>query len=340
MGCTKNKYFISKYASGARNAITDVPGVKVGHVTLADGEIQTGVTAILPHDGNMFKEKLPAGHAVFNGFGKTTGLIQVSELGVIETPIILTNTLSVGTAYTALVKHALSQNDDIGVKTGTVNPLVCECNDGKLNDIRGLHVTEEHVFEAMKIAGEEVAEGAVGAGRGMRCYGLKGGIGTASRRIEIEDKVYHVGCLVQTNYGRLDDLRVMGRCISDEYSEPDKGSVIVILATDAPLSDRQLCRVARRAIAGLCRSGSSIGHGSGEIAVAFSTGYRIDHRTEGALYTVSLVGERHMDKVFRSTVEAVEDAVYSSLEHAETVTGARGNVAQSLEDYLAERVKK
>jgi len=337
MGCTKNKYFISKYESGARNAITDVPGVRVGHVTVADGEIQTGVTAIMPHDGNIFKEKIPAGHAVFNGFGKTTGLVQVAELGTIETPIILTNTLSVGTAYTALVKYSLEHNEDIGVKTGTVNPLVCECNDGTLNDIRGLHVTEEHVFEAMAKAGEEVAEGAVGAGRGMKCYGLKGGIGTASRVVTIEDKTYTVGCLVLTNHGRLDDLRIMGRCISDMATEPDKGSVIVILATDAPLSDRQLCRVARRAIAGLCRMGSNIGHGSGEIAVAFSTGYRIDHRTEGALYTVSLVGERHMDKVFRGAVEAVEDAVYSSLEHAETVTGARGNTVQSLGDYMAEK---
>ncbi len=337
MGCTKNKYFIGKYESGARNAITDVPGIKVGHVTVADGEIQTGVTAIMPHDGNIFQEKIPAGHAVFNGFGKTTGLVQVAELGNIETPIVLTNTLSVGTAYTALVKYSLEHNADIGVKTGTVNPLVCECNDGVLNDIRGLHVTEEHVFEAMRIAGEEVAEGAVGAGRGMRCYGLKGGIGTSSRVAAIEDKTYTVGCLVLTNYGRLDDLRVMGRCISDMATEPDKGSVIVILATDAPLSDRQLCRVARRAIAGLCRSGSSIGHGSGEIAVAFSTGYRIAHRSEAALYNVSLLSERYMNDIFRVAVEAVEDAVYSSLEHAETVTGVRGKTIQSLGDYMKEK---
>ncbi len=340
MGCTRNEYFISRYPAGKRNAITDVPGVKVGHATIADGEIQTGVTAILPHEGNIFQEKLPAGHAVFNGFGKTTGLIQIDELGVIETPIVLTNTLSVGSGYAALVKHALAQNKDIGVNTGTVNPVVCECNDGNLNDIRGMHVTEEYFFSALESAAADFEEGSVGAGRGMKCYGLKGGIGSASRITQIGDKSYHVGCLVLTNHGRIDDLRIMGRPIVDAAPyEMDKGSVIAILATDAPLSDRQLKRLSRRAIAGLCRSGSIIGHGSGEIAIAFSTAYRIAHHTEGALYTVSLVGERHMDKLFSAAIEAVEDAVYSSLEHAQTVAGVRGNVVQSLNDYLAEKGK-
>ena len=189
MGCHA-PFFISKLPKGRRNAITDVPGVAVGHCTLDRDEVQTGVTAVLPHGGNLFQEKVPAGHAVFNGFGKTTGLMQLGELGVLETPIVLTNTLSVGTAFTALVKRALAENPEIGVTAGTVNPVVCECNDGELSDIRGLHITEDHVRQALESAGPDVAEGSVGAGRGMVCYGCKGGIGTASRLAVVEDSTF------------------------------------------------------------------------------------------------------------------------------------------------------
>ena len=182
---------------GKRNLITDVPGVKVGHVTIRDGaDINTGVTAILPHEGNLFQDKVMAASCVINGFGKTMGLVQVEELGTIETPIIMTNTLSIGTAANALIKYMLQQNEDIGVKTGTVNPLVCECNDGVLNDIRGLHVKEEHVFEALANCSEEFEEGVVGSGTGMCCLGLKGGIGSASRIVKLDDKEYTVGALV------------------------------------------------------------------------------------------------------------------------------------------------
>ena len=178
----------SKWKHGPRNLITDVPGVKVGQVTLRQGEINTGVTAILPHERNLFQEKVMAGAAVINGFGKSAGLVQVEELGTIESPIILTNTLSVGTALTAMVKYMMAQNPDIGVETGTVNCLVTECNDGRLNDIRGLHVTEEHVLQAVKSAAEDFEEGAVGGGTGMVCLGLKGGIGSSSRQFEADGK--------------------------------------------------------------------------------------------------------------------------------------------------------
>ena len=336
MGCgTKERFFVSRLPAGPRNAITDVPGVTVGHCTLDQGEVQTGVTAVLPHGGNLFREKVPAGHAVFNGFGKTAGLMQLQELGVLETPIVLTNTLSVGTAFTALVKRALAENPEIGVTAGTVNPLVCECNDGDLSDIRGLHIAEDHVLRALDSAGPDVAEGSVGAGRGMICYGCKGGIGTASRLAETEGETFCVGALVLTNYGREGDLRLWGKpAFPAPEDRPDKGSCIVILATDAPLSARQLNRLSRRAIAGLCRSGSVIGGGSGELAVSFSTACRIPHRSEGPFLDLRVLREDCLDFLFAAAAEAVEDAVYSSLLHAETVGGVRGNAAVCLRERL------
>ena len=198
---------IGRGTPGPRNLITDVPGVTVGHVTIRDGaDVNTGVTAILPHQGNIFQDKVMAASAVINGFGKSMGLVQVEELGTIETPIIMTNTLSIGTAATGLIKYMLQQNEDIGVKTGTVNPLVCECNDGRLNDIRGLHVKEEHVFEAIANCSEDFEEGVVGSGTGMCCLGLKGGIGSASRIVPVDGKDYTVGALVMSNFGGAGNL--------------------------------------------------------------------------------------------------------------------------------------
>ena len=250
MGCPADQtLFPSRLPPGPRNAITDVAGVAVGHCTLARrGDLQTGVTAVLPHGGNLFREKVPAGCAVFNGFGKTMGLMQLAELGTLETPIVLTNTLSAGTAYTALVRRALEENPSIGISTGTVNPLVCECNDGQLNDIRSLPITEDHVFQALAAAAPVFAEGAVGAGRGMVCYGCKGGIGTASRLAELPGTAFTVGALVLTNYGRAGDLRRMGRPLAPQGEvTPDRGSVITLLATDAPLLPAARSPPSRRA---------------------------------------------------------------------------------------------
>ena len=200
MGIAGNKwgFTVGRLPHGPLDKISDVPGVTVGHCTLAEGNIQTGVTALLPHQGDVFHDKLLAASYVINGFGKTTGLVQIDELGTLETPILFTNTLSVGTVETALVKYMLARNPDICETTGSVNPVVCECNDSGLNDIRGLHVTEEHVFAALADCKADFAEGAVGAGRGMRCHGLKGGIGSASRQLELDGKRYTI-CLLYTS---------------------------------------------------------------------------------------------------------------------------------------------
>ncbi|WP_038092031.1 P1 family peptidase [Tumebacillus flagellatus] len=363
---------------GERNAITDVPGVRVGHATLADGAVQTGVTAILPHPGNLFREKVPAAVHVLNGFGKTVGTVQLEELGTLETPILLTNTLSVGTVSEALVRCMLEQTPEIGVTTGTVNPLVGECNDGWLNDIRGLHVREEHVRAALSSASVDVEEGAVGAGRGMSCYGLKGGIGTASRRMEIGGQTYTLGALVLSNFGRLDDLQVAGRLVGREIREQwereaaseipsvapaeqttaesvsvapaeqsragstsassleprERGSIIMILATDLPLRDRQLKRVAVRAGVGLARTGSFIGHGSGDLVLAFSTATRIPHESPEPILTLPMLQDHYLDTAFRAAAESVEEAVLNSMTAADPVTGRDGNSRASLRDFL------
>ncbi len=331
---------IGRGTPGQRNLITDVPGVKVGHVTIRDGaDINTGVTAILPHEGNLFQEKVMASSCVINGFGKTMGLVQVEELGTIETPIIMTNTLSIGTAATALIKYMLQQNEDIGVKTGTVNPLVCECNDGTLNDIRGLHVKEEHVFEALANCSEEFEEGVVGSGTGMCCLGLKGGIGSASRIVKLDDKEYTVGALVMSNFGGAGRLLIEGRHMGQEIkdkleAQQDKGSIIMLIATDIPLTERQLKRVARRAGVGLARTGSYYGNGSGDIAIAFTTANRIPHYSKTAVMDMKMIADSKIDPVFDMAAEAVEEAIISSLYHAETTTGRAGKVKYGLRDFL------
>ena len=331
---------IGRGTPGARNLITDVPGVKVGHVTIRDGaDVNTGVTAILPHEGNMFQEKVMASSCVINGFGKTMGLVQVEELGTIETPIIMTNTLSIGTAANALIKYMLQQNEDIGVKTGTVNPLVCECNDGVLNDIRGLHVKEEHVFEALANCSEEFEEGVVGSGTGMCCLGLKGGIGSASRIVKLDDKEYTVGALVMSNFGGAGRLLIEGRHMGQEIkdkleAQQDKGSIIMLIATDVPLTERQLKRVARRAGVGLARTGSYYGNGSGDIAIAFTTANKIPHYSKTAVMDIKMISDNKIDPVFDMAAEAVEEAIISSLYHAETTTGRAGKVKYGLRDFL------
>lgn len=326
---------------GPLNAITDVEGVRVGHVTLISGEgrlvpgkgpVRTGVTAIVPHGGNIFKEKVVASCFVGNGFGKSMGLIQVRELGTLETPIVLTNTLSVGTAADALIEYMLSFNEDIGITTGTVNPVVLECNDGHLNDIRGRHVKKEHVFSAIKGSQKVFETGSVGAGTGMICHGFKGGIGTASRRIRIGGKIYNVGALLLTNYGRMEDLvfngKNIGRILKEEIGkareaeEKDQGSCIIVIATDVPLDAHGLERVARRGIQGLAKTGSFMGNGSGDIALAFSTANRVYHYGEPVvkIETVSPHSDE-MNRIFQATVEAVEEAVWDSMFTAEKIVG-------------------
>ena len=330
---------VGKLPCGPLDKISDVPGVTVGHCTLSDGEVQTGVTALLPHPGDIFHDKVMAASHVINGFGKTTGLVQIEELGTVETPILFTNTLSVGTVETALVKYMLNRNPDICETTGSVNPVVCECNDSGLNDIRGLHVTEENVWAALADCRADFAEGAVGAGRGMRCHGLKGGIGSASRVVELDGKPYTIGALVLSNHAVFDDLVVAGTPIQtllDASIPPheDKGSIITVLATDIPLSERQLRRLCHRALVGLSRTGSFCGNGSGEIVIAFTTANRVPHDSETAILPLQMLHDDAINPLFRAVAECVEESVLSSLLHAETVTGHHGRTVKSLRELL------
>ncbi|MCB9457421.1 MAG: P1 family peptidase [Anaerolineaceae bacterium] len=327
--------------TGAYNAITDVPGVLVGQVTLIAGEgrlqpgsgpVRTGVTAILPHDGNLFQEKVVASVHTVNGFGKAVGFEQVRELGVIETPILLTNTLNVWRAADSLVTSLLRQNPGIGITTSTVNPVVGECNDGFLNDIQGRHVKPEHIQAAVERAqGGVVAEGNVGAGTGTACYQFKGGIGTASRRA----LDFTVGALVQTNFGQRRALRVLGAPVGrylmdDMLPQPGPGSVMVVLATDAPLDARQLGRLARRAALGLARTGTISDNGSGDFVIAFSTSSRELHDSQPVVETAARFRETAINPLFAAVVESVEEAVYNALTAAETMTGRDGNTLHAL----------
>lgn len=352
MGIQSGQIRLGRIKKGDKNLITDVPGVTVGHTTLSSRLCRTGVTAVLPHGGNLFQNKVKAASYVINGFGKSMGLVQVDELGTIETPLLLTNTLSVGTAATALTKYMLEQNPDIGTRTGTVNCLVTECNDGVLNDIRGLHVTEEHVLGALHRAGPEFEEGSVGAGTGMVCQGLKGGIGSASRLLRLDDTEYTVGALVMSNFGfpgelLIDGMRV-GRDLLPQIEarqaalaqpqaplpEKDLGSIIIILATDLPMNERQLKRAAKRSVVGLARTGSCLGNGSGDICVAFTTANQVPHYSEKKILPAAMLHDDCMDDVFRAAAEAVEEAIISSLYHAETTVGCDGTTVFSLRDFL------
>ncbi|HEX7314563.1 MAG TPA: P1 family peptidase [Pyrinomonadaceae bacterium] len=342
--------------AGRLDAITDVEGVRVGHATLIKGDdVRTGVTAVVPHGGNLFREKVPAAVFVGNGFGKLMGSTQVEELGELETPILLTNTLNVPRVADALVEWmlALPGNEDVR----SVNAVVAETNDGQLNDIRGRHVGREEVFAALKGAkGGEVEEGSVGAGTGTVAFGFKGGIGTASRVVPAKYGGYTVGVLVQTNYGGVLTMngapvgRELGRYFLKDDLEPARnverknarpsasldddradGSVIVVVATDAPLDARNLRRLAARAMLGLARTGSPSTNGSGDYVIAFSTAprNRIRHG-DTALRRVELLPNDSVSPLFLACVEATEEAVYNSLLRATTVKGRNGTRVEAL----------
>jgi D-aminopeptidase len=332
---------IGNMPTGKLNSITDVKGVRVGHSTIDKGNIKTGVTVILPHLENTFKNKLIASSHIINGFGKSTGLIQIDELGLLETPIVLTNTLSVGTAQDALVRYMLDLNQDIGDTTGTVNPVVCECNDGELNDIRGLHVKTENIFEAIENSCEEFEEGNVGAGTGMICYDLKGGIGSSSRTLKLQNKDYTIGVLVLSNFGSLEDFVLnkdpIGLRIKDTLKNKeseDKGSIITILATDIPLSSRQIKRVIKRIQTGIARTGSYHGNGSGEICIGFSTANVIKHYESEDFININILNEDKINKIFKATVEATEEAIVNSLICSFTTIGRNNKKVYSLKDFL------
>lgn len=325
---------------GKYNKISDVSGILVGHKTLSDGDTQTGVTVILPRK-DIFRQKCPAAAHVINGFGKTSGLIQIEELGTLESPIALTNTLSVGTVQQALVKHMLKENQEIGLSTGTVNVVVGECNDGYLNAIRSCAVTEADVYEAIDDAKEDFALGSVGAGTGMSCFEMKGGIGSSSRLLSIGRQTYTLGALVLSNFGKKQDFRFEHNAFSScQDTVPEQGSIMIILATDLPLSSRQLKRMCKRTSAALARIGSWLGNGSGDIAIAFSTGNTIRHDDLNAIQLMQILNENYMDLVFRATIEACEEAILSSLRYAETVIGRDEHIRYSLKDTLQQMKEK
>jgi len=325
---------------GPLNAITDVEGVRVGHRTLIEGDsIRTGVTAILPAQGDLFQGKVAAAVWVANGFGKAAGFLQVRELGNLETPIVLTNTLAVGTAVNALVRWTLAQPGNEKVRS--VNAVVGETNDGwALNDIRARRVTEKDVEDAIAAAQPgAVEEGSVGAGTGTVAFGWKGGIGTASRRLPKALGGWTVGALVQTNFGgilTIDGVRVGERlgkfAFSEELGGPrgGDGSCMIVLASDAPLSSRNLERLARRAELGLARTGSFVGNGSGDFVIAFSSRNRVPYDPPAAVRRVEEVENDQVDPLFLAAVESVEEAVYNSLTRATTVTGAGGRTVEAI----------
>lgn len=334
--------------AGAHDRISDVAGVTVGHATLDQGDVQTGVTVIHPHDGDPFLERVPAAASIINGFGKSIGLVQLDELGVIETPIALTNTFSVGDVARAQLRQAIARHPEIGRDWPTANPLVLECNDGYLNDIQAFAVCGEHYEQADACASADFAQGSVGAGRGMSCFQLKGGIGSSSRMaVTNNGRSYTVGALVLANFGQQSRLTVDGVAVGqrlaathpptsppDPQEEPDKGSIIIILATDATLDSRQLRRLSLRAAAGLARTGSVYGHGSGDIVLAFSTAYRIPYAPDAAMPAVAMLHESSLDPLFAAAAEATEQAIITALWAASSVTGRDGHRRPAVTELL------
>jgi len=324
---------------GRWNAITDVAGIKVGQVTLIKGDnVRTGVTAILPHEGNIYQESVPGAMYVANGYGKLTGYTQVTELGNIETPIILTNTLSVPTAANALITYTLSLPDNENVRS--VNAVVGETNDGFLNDIRGRHVKEEHVLEAIKTAvSGPVEEGCVGAGTGTQCFRWKGGIGTSSRKIPDSRGGYTVGVLVQTNFGGIFQIngypieKELGSYyMSGEDGVVPEGSCMIVVATDAPLDSRNLRRLAKRALLGIPRTGGFYANGSGDYAIAFSTAteVRILRQSEERTQKIEVLMNEHTSPLFLAAAEAGEEAILNAMFKATTVEGRDGHRLEAL----------
>src|SRR5215470_10180514 len=345
---------IGVYPTGPLNAITDVAGVKVGHQTLISGEgplkpgvgpIRTGVTVVIPRD-DVWHKKVSAGSFVLNGTGEMTGLAWVAESGFLEYPIALTNTLNVPRVANGVMNWMIQHYPEIGVTDDTLTPVVAECDDGRLNDIQGRHVSEVDVVKALDGASSgPVPEGTIGAGTGMVSYGFKGGIGTASRRLSEKDGGYTLGVLVNANHGRRPELIMGGIPVGQLYdgaptrtsevsdgrdAGASEGSIIIVIATDAPLDGRQLTRLAKRATLGLARTGSTARHGSGDFMLAFSTGNIIPHYPKEPTYTVTHLADTHLNPLFTATVEATEEAILNALTMATSVVGRDGNRAEAI----------
>ena len=352
---------VGRYQPGPLNAITDIAGVKVGHVTLMEGDgalipgkgpVRTGVTVLIPRD-DIWHKKVPAGAFVLNGTGEMTGLAWVAESGFLEYPIALTNTLNVPRVSNGIMSWMINQYPGIGITDDTLTPVVAECDDSRLNDSQGRHVSERDVMTALDTAAAgPVPEGSVGAGTGMVSYGFKGGIGTSSRKLPDEEGGYTIGVLVNANHGRRPELTVAGIPVGRYYekepssagnssSRPDQhqvatgsgsaeGSIIVIIGTDAPLDARQLTRLAKRAALGLARTGSTARHGSGDFMLAFSTGNVIPHYPKDAVFSMTHLSDAHINPILTATVEATEEAILNALTGATTVVGRDGHRVEAI----------
>lgn len=342
---------IGQYLPGTLNAITDVAGVKVGHTTIIVGEgplkpghgpVRTGVTVVIPRD-DVWHKKVPAGSFVLNGTGEMTGLSWVAESGFLEYPIALTNTLNVPRVANGVMSWMIQRYPEIGITDDTLTPVVAECDDGRLNDIQGRHVSEQDVMAALDGAsGGPVKEGTVGAGTGMVAYGFKGGIGTASRKLPEKEGGYTIGVLVNANHGRRPELVVAGVPVGRLYEPPaqvsealspgqSEGSIIIIVATDAPLDARQLTRLAKRATLGLARTGSTARHGSGDFILAFSTANVIPHYPKDPTYILTHLADTHLNPLISATVEATEEAVLNALTMATTMVGRDGHRVDAID---------
>ncbi|MFP4081724.1 MAG: P1 family peptidase [Candidatus Aminicenantes bacterium] len=340
---------IGRYPAGRYNAITDVPNVCVGHSTIISGSgklkagrgpVRTGVTAILPNRGNIFMDRVVGSGFILNGAGEVSGLTQVMEWGIIETPILLTNTLSVGTCSEATVKFMIEKYPGIGVKEDVIIPVVGECDDSWLNDVAGGHVKHSHVYEAMENASSgRVAEGSVGGGTGMITCDFKSGMGTSSRKLPEEKGGYTVGVMVMSNFGRMRDLRINGLPIGEllhndyknfEFREDSYGSIIVVVGTNVPLSTHQITRLCKRSALGIGRVGSYASHGSGEIIVGFSTANTVPRQAQKMIYKIKILLDEAIDPLYEAVVEATEEAILNSLCMAQTMEGHSGHVSPEL----------
>lgn len=338
-------YEVGHHPTGLKNKITDVPGVRVGHTTVEEGNHHTGVTVIVPGDGNPFLKKYLASAYVHNGFGKTCGLVQVQELGTLETPIALTNTLNVGKAADAMISWMIELTQKEGENVYSINPVVGECNDSRINEIQDRAVGEKEVYQALEQADTDFAEGDVGAGTGTICYGLKGGIGSSSRTLVLDGKTYTIGVLVQSNFGATRDLKINGKAAGEKILErmqkeesgssaEDRGSIMTILATDLPVSERQLYRIIRRCGVGIARTGAYTGHGSGEIMIGFTTANRVDTRSSSEVETCFRMKEEKINEAFEAAAEAVEEAILNSMVTAKEKRGLDGKKYRSLAEFL------
>lgn len=327
--------------TGAKNNICDVEGVKVGHKTVIDEklDVHTGVTVISPHDGNIFKDKVVAGSYSFNGFGKSIGLLQIEELGTIETKIALTSTLCVNRIAEGVIEEALKDNSDIAVTTGTVNPVVMECNDGAINNSRLRVLTSSDYNDAVNALDKDFIQGDIGAGSGMVCHGFKGGIGSSSRVIEINGKEYTIGIICNSNFGSSNgrDLIFDGRKLGDKIKEKDKqeedkGSIVCVLATDAPLNERQLKRCLKRVELGIARTGSYAGNGSGDVFIGFSTANKRKHYEDNAVTNIDYLSDDYINVLFKNIVDVTEEAVLNSMLFSHHIKGFKKD-CKTLQEY-------